>query len=145
MTLHLIKLAVGIEKVADLQNRQSHSLKTHGKVFHTTRMMPKRMNELIDGGSLYWVIKRKITVRQLILDIEPFTDTMGIKRCHIHLQPEMILTRPQARRPFQGWRYLPTGDAPLDLLRGVDFPTGSEIDSDMPENMRTELIELGLL
>ena len=139
MSLNLIKLAAGADSLDDLLDWQKHLMTTYGRVFNTTRMIPKQANELVNGGSLYWVIKRKIMARQIILDIEPFTDGAGIRRCHIHLQPEMILTRPQARRPFQGWRYLKAGDAPPDMPQGV------EIDADMPESLRAELTELGLL
>ena len=139
MTLHLIKLAARATGVDDLINWQTYVRETHGELFHTTRMMPKRVNELLDDGSIYWVIKRKIRVRQTILDIQPFTDEAGIKRCHIFLDPELIATRQQLRRPFQGWRYLAPEDAP------VDMPTDIEIDEDMPEEMRHELSEMGLL
>ncbi|MEC8210835.1 MAG: DUF1489 domain-containing protein, partial [Pseudomonadota bacterium] len=105
MTLHLIKLAARATGVDDLINWQTYVRETHGELFHTTRMMPKRVDELLDDGSIYWVIKRKIRVRQTILDIQPFTDEAGIKRCHIFLDPELIATRQQSRRPFQGWRY----------------------------------------
>jgi hypothetical protein len=139
MTLHLIKLAARATGVDDLVNWQSYVRETHGDLFHTTRMMPKRVNELLDDGSIYWVIKRKIRVRQNILDIQPFTDEAGIKRCHIFLDPELIATRQQARRPFQGWRYLPTTDAPEDI------PMAAEGDDELPEHLKAELMALGLL
>jgi hypothetical protein len=139
MTLHLIKLAARATGVDDLVNWQSYVRETHGELFHTTRMMPKRVNELLDDGSIYWVIKRKIRVRQNILDIQPFTDEAGIKRCHIFLDPELIATRQQARRPFQGWRYLPTTDAPEDI------PMAAEGDDELPEHLKAELMALGLL
>ncbi|NCG09634.1 MAG: DUF1489 family protein [Alphaproteobacteria bacterium] len=139
MTLHLIKLAARATGVDDLVNWQSYVRETHGDLFHTTRMMPKRVNELLDDGSIYWVIKRKIRVRQNILDIQPFTDEAGIKRCHIFLDPELIATRQQARRPFQGWRYLPTTDAPEDM------PMVAEGDDELPEHLKAELMALGLL
>ena len=139
MTLHLIKLAARATGVDDLVNWQSYVRETHGDLFDTTRMMPKRVNELLDDGSIYWVIKRKIRVRQNILDIQPFTDEAGIKRCHIFLDPELIATRQQARRPFQGWRYLPTTDAPEDM------PMAAEGDDELPEHLKAELMALGLL
>lgn len=139
MTLHLIKLAARATGVDDLVNWQSYVRETHGDLFHTTRMMPKRVNELLDDGSIYWVIKRKIRVRQNILDIQPFTDEAGIKRCQIFLDPELIATRQQARRPFQGWRYLPTTDAPEDI------PMAAEGDDELPEHLKAELMALGLL
>ena len=93
MTLHLIKLAARATGVDDLINWQTYVRETHGELFHTTRMMPKRVNELLDDGSIYWVIKRKIRVRQTILDIQPFTDEAGIKRCHIFLCRERKILR----------------------------------------------------
>ncbi len=139
MTLHLIKLAARATGVDDLVNWQTYVRETHGELFHTTRMMPKRVNELLDDGSIYWVIKRKIRVRQSILDIQPFTDEAGIKRCHIFLDPELIATRQQARRPFQGWRYLPATDAPEDM------PMAAEGDDELSEHLKAELMALGLL
>ena len=139
MNLHLIKLAARATGVDDLVNWQTYVRETHGELFHTTRMMPKRVNELLDDGSIYWVIKRKIRVRQSILDIQPFTDEAGIKRCHIFLDPELIATRQQARRPFQGWRYLPATDAPEDM------PMAAEGDDELPEHLKAELMALGLL
>ena len=139
MTLHLIKLAARATGVDDLINWQTYVRETHGELFHTTRMMPKRVNELLDDGSIYWVIKRKIRVRQTILDIQPFTDEAGIKRCNIFLDPELIATRQQSRRPFQGWRYLLASDAPEDM------PMMAEGDDELPEHLKAELMALGLL
>ena len=139
MTLHLIKLAARATGVDDLINWQTYVRETHGELFHTTRMMPKRVNELLNDGSIYWVIKRKIRVRQTILDIQPFTDEAGIKRCHIFLDPELIATRQQSRRPFQGWRYLLASDAPEDM------PMMAEGDDELPEHLKAELMALGLL
>ena len=75
--------------------------KTYARVFHTTRMVPRRVPDLLDNGSIYWVIKRQIRVRQQITDIEEFVDDQGIRRCHLHLDPALVLTRLQARRPFR--------------------------------------------
>lgn len=139
MTVHLVKLCVGADDISDLVSWQTHLQQTYNRVFHTTRMVPKRQADLLEGGSIYWVIKRQIRVRQLITDIEEFTDGQGIRRCHLHLDPTLVHTRLQARRPFQGWRYLTPADAP------VDAPDNVEIDEEMPEELRSELAELGLL
>ena len=139
MTIHLVKLCVGADDISDLVNWQSQLQARYKRVFHTTRMVPKRQADLLEGGSLYWVIKRQIRVRQQITDIEEFIDGQGIRLCHLHLNPELVHTRLQARRPFQGWRYLTLQDAP------VDTPHNIEVDDDMPEDMRSELTELGLL
>lgn len=144
MTLHLIKLCVGADDVEDLQNWQNARLAEKRKrkekpvLAHVTRMVPTRAAEILDGGSLYWVMKGIIRCRQRIVDIEPFVDGEGIKRCRLVLDPEIVLVRRRERRSFQGWRYLDPKDAPEDV-KGVD-----EVD-DMPEEMRRELEELGLL
>lgn len=145
MALNLIKLCVGASSIEDLADWQSRVLagKTgYGKVdklFHTTRMTPKRGEELLDGGSLYWVMSGTIRVRQKLLDIEQYKDSEGIKRCRLVLDPPLIQTRPAPRRPFQGWRYLEAKDAPADL----DMSNAGA--DDMPAEMQAELMELGLL
>ena len=103
---------------------------------HTARMTPKRRAELLDGGSLYWVIKRVIQVRQRIVDLEEFDDSDGVRRCTIWLDPELVRTAPSPRRPFQGWRYLKAEDAPADL----SVQTGGD---DLPDALRQQLIEMG--
>ena len=145
MTLNLIKLCVGADDVEDLLNWQKsrHSTKVTFKgkrvPVHVTRMVPTRAEELLEGGSLYWVMKGHIRCRQKLLAIEPFVDGEGIKRCKLVLDPEVILTRRRERRPFQGWRYFDGKDAPQDAK------TSDEVDDDMPEEMRAELEALGLL
>ncbi|TKB04000.1 MAG: DUF1489 family protein, partial [Mesorhizobium sp.] len=74
--------------------------------YHTTRMVPTRGAEITDGGSLYWVIKGNVQCRQLITEIQTFTDDEGIGRCRLILDPEVVRTDWQPRRAFQGWRYL---------------------------------------
>lgn len=146
MTLHLIKLCVGAESLEDQQTWIAHTLERKRRQglpvehYHTTRMVPKRTAELLDGGSLYWVIKGVVQGRQGIADIRPFKDDHGIGRCHLVLEPELIATRPQPRRAFQGWRYLKADDAPADLRGGQ-----GEVSPDMPADMRKALVELGLL
>lgn len=145
MPLHLIKLCVGCDNVADLEEWIALKLKEKKKRgqkpehIHTTRMQPKRADELTDGGSLYWVIRGQITCRERILDIRPFTDKEGISRCRVVLDGKCVLVEPRPRSAFQGWRYLTDKDAPRDLSRAA--PGASK----MPENMRRELRELGLL
>lgn len=145
MALNLLKLCVGVDSVEDLEEWIGARLaeaQARGDVaeqFHTTRMVPKRVDELIAGGSLYWVIKGNVQVRQRLLDIRPFTDAEGVSRCRLILDPVLHRTRWQPRRPFQGWRYLKTEDAPPDLS-GDD----QEIAS-LPPKLRQELAELGLL
>lgn len=139
MALNIIKLCVGISEIEELAATQDWRLETTGMLFHKTRMMPKRLPELLDGGSLYWVIKGSVQARQLITDVVPFVDEDGVKRCRFMLHRNLIATRPQPRRPFQGWRYLKQEDAPVD----IDMSSTGE--QDIPAAMRAELVELGLL
>ena len=144
MPLHLIKLCVGCDSVADLEDWIKLKLKEKKKRrqppehIHTTRMFPKRAEELI-GGSLYWVIRGQISCREKILDVRPTTGKDGIKRCQVVLDGKVVLVEPRPRGAFQGWRYLQAKDAPRDLARAA--PGASR----MPERMRRELQELGLL
>lgn len=80
-------------------------------------MYPKRFKELINGGSIYWVIKGKLCMRQKILNIERFTDIDNIKRCKFELDDDLFLTIPFKERPFQGWRYLEKKDTPEDIKK----------------------------
>jgi hypothetical protein len=137
MTLNLLKLCVGVAEVDELIDWQRRRLKAERKLYHTTRMIPRRREELLDGGSLYWVIKGQVQCRQRLTDIVPFTDDEGIGRCRLMLDREIVLTRSQPRRAFQGWRYLVPADAPADLAAG-DV-------AGLPPEMRAELAELGLL
>lgn len=142
-SIHLIKLSVGPESLSDLVAWQEKRLREHkraGKkpeLMHITRMMPKRAEELLDGGSIYWVIKGWVVARQKLLELRPITYD-GTPHCGIIYAPDMIRVVPRKHRPFQGWRYLQAADAPKDLKKG-------SIDDAMPEKLRRELAELGLL
>ncbi len=145
MPLNLIKLCVGCESVEDLKGwiaERMKQKKAHGEKaehIHTTRMQPKRVEELLAGGSLYWVIKGQIMCREKLRDIQPFTDKDGVSRCRLVMEPKLVLVEPRPYRAFQGWRYLPGDDAPRDLDRAAP---GAK---NMPEAMRRELRSLGLL
>ena len=145
MPLHLLKLCVGIDTVEELDGWITHRLGERRKAGepveyrHTTRMIPARAAEILAGGSLYWVIRGSVQARQTILDIRPFRDKDGIRRCHLVLEPELRPTYRQPRRAFQGWRYLKPEDAPRDL--GSD---GAGL-RELPPALRSELAELGLL
>ncbi len=145
MTINLVKLCVGADSVESLAawiDFQLESRKSEGlepEQVTTTRMIPKRMDELLNGGSLFWVIKGNIQCRQRILAFRPFTDDQGIKRCHIVLEPKIILTDWQPRRAFQGWRYLEESEKPADAGKSAN---GVE---QLPPELRLELAELGLL
>lgn len=145
MPLHMLKLCVGVESIDDLAGHiamRAQIAQRSGQAFeqrHPTRMIPKRAEEIIDGGSLYWVIKGQVQVRQKVLAIRPFTDGEGIKRCHLVLEPILAPTVWQPKRPFQGWRYLKPDDAPADLDGDRSAEAG------LPADLRRELTDLGLL
>jgi hypothetical protein len=145
MALHLLKLCVGCNSIQDLEewieeNQALHRrLKRSYEQTHTTRMVPKRAIEIVDGGSLYWVIRGQVACRQRLLEIRPFTDADGIGRCHLVLEPQVVSVEPRPYRPFQGWRYMEMKDAPRDL------GTGSSGFGQMPEALRRELADLGLI
>jgi hypothetical protein len=143
MPVHLIKLCVGVDSVQELEDWiVEKRRKTKGNVrehIHTTRMVPKRADELLDGGSLFWVIRGELICRQSLLDIRPFVDRDGIGRCRLVLDPKVVLVEPRPHRAFQGWRYLVAKEAPRDLARAAPGV------AKLPENLRRELRELGLL
>ena len=145
MTLHLIKLCVGCDSVRELEDWIKRRLKEKrrrgekSEHVHRTRMVPKRAVELVDGGSLYWVIRGEIACRQRIRAVRPFRDKEGIGRCALVLDPRVVLTAPRVSRAFQGWRYLAPEDAPRDLDKAAPGAAA------MPENLRRELRELGLI
>ena len=145
MPLHLIKLCVGCNSVRELKAWVTERMQTARKKglplhhIHVTRMVPKRVDELLAGGSLYWVIRGEIAAREKIIAVEPFRDRDGIGRCRLVMQPKVIAVLPRPMRPFQGWRYFTEDTAPPDLKAA-----GTGLAA-MPEPLRRELRELGLL
>jgi len=145
MPLHLIKLCVGCDSIRDLEDWIKLKLKEKRKRgekvehIHRTRMVPKRAEELIDGGSLFWVIRGELACRENIRAVRPFVDKEGIGRCALVLGPKVVPVAPRPYRAFQGWRYLAAKDAPRDLEKAAPGATA------MPEQMRRELRELGLI
>ena len=145
MTVHLIKLCVGVETPRELAEWQARRLKRLARAgkrpehCHRTLQTPRRREEILDGGSLYWVIKGIIQVRQRIVGFGEGNKKDGSPCCLILLDEALIPVRPTARRAFQGWRYLDATDAPADLKRG------ERKLADLPEKMRRDLAELGLI
>ena len=146
MTVHIVKLCVGVDAIDDLARWQRQRLRStkretgKGFIFHTTRMVPRRQDNVLDGGSIYWVIRGVIQVRQRITAFEHGQRADGTKVCLLILDPELVPVQPTPRRAFQGWRYLEPDDAPKDL---DSSKTGDY--ADMPLKMRRELAELCLL
>ncbi|MBN9531746.1 MAG: DUF1489 domain-containing protein [Alphaproteobacteria bacterium] len=144
MTLHLIKLCVGADSVEDLAQWQMGRIreqKKRGKkkpeLVHVTRMMPKRADDLLDGGSLYWVIKGQIAVRQKLLELRSVVRD-GTPHCGIVYDAKLVPVARRMHRPFQGWRYLKPEDAPPDVR-------GGKGGDGLPEALKAELVSLGLL
>ncbi|MDZ4761253.1 MAG: DUF1489 domain-containing protein [Alphaproteobacteria bacterium] len=117
----MIKLCVGVENVEQMkewQDRRIAERRADGhsqNPYHDTRTAPKRAAEMVAGGSIYWVIKHRILVRQRILRLESVEDADGKAMCRLHLDPGLVRTQPRGKRPFQGWRYLEPKAAPPDL------------------------------
>ncbi len=141
--VNLVKLCVGTDSPADLEDWQAmrrDSNRAAGlddRPRHVTRMWPRRSDELLNGGSLYWVFKGVILARQAILDLQKQTGDDGVDRCAIILDSTLHRTAPAPRRPFQGWRYLRPEDAPPDL--------GTTAESELPPELVAELSALGVI
>ncbi len=149
MTLHILRLAFGIDDLARLrrvlERRTQEDDEGRRTVVITTRYRPRRADEVLDGGSLYWIVKGQIRARQrfvAIEDVAPAGDVngpMARRRCAFRLDPTLILTRPQPRGAQQGWRYLDPRDAPPDL------ETGGDQSGDLSPELASNLRELGLI
>ena len=145
-SINIVKLAVGVQSVEELaliQRRFLNQLRdqTNKGFYHSTKLMPKKHEAIVESGSLYWVIKGVICARQKIVEIIKQEDPDGIKRCRIYLENSIIKTTPIRKRPFQGWRYLKKNNTPADI---IDPVTGS-FDDDIPLEVQRQLLEVGLL
>ena len=139
--IHLVKLSVGTKSVEDLIEWQSSQSKysLDGYPRHVTRMWPKREEKLLNGGSIYWVIQGFLQCRQNILRLDEMIGQDGIRRCAIVLYPNIIRTTTAKKRPFQGWRYLESDQAPLDLSSRL-----SEEDP-LPAKLAGALADIGVI
>ena len=137
----MVKLSVGTESIEGLIHWQStaRAQGPDGAPRHVTRMWPKQERALLNGGSIYWVIKGFIQCRQRIVRLEEVFGQDGIRRCAILLEPELIRTTSAPKRPFQGWRYLKPDDAPIDLS-----PERQDEDS-LPVELAGALADIGIL
>jgi hypothetical protein len=140
-TINLVKLSVGTETVANLADWQASPMaQTRDNLpRHITRMWPKRGDELLNGGSIYWVIKGVVLCRQTVLRLDEVTGSDGIRRCAIVLDPQLVPVAATPKRAFQGWRYLQTTDAPTDLSQSRPN------DDDLPQELQAALASIGIL
>jgi len=136
----MIKLSVGTESVEDLLAWQNERRKISGDPLprHVTRMWPKREEELINGGSIYWVIKGVIQARQKLIRLEEVVRADGIRRCALIFDPEIVRVENALKRPFQGWRYLKPEEAPADLAKARAF------EEALPPQLSAALAEIGV-
>ena len=139
--VNILKLSVGTDSVEDLERwqRRPQVRTTAGQPRHVTRMWPRREEEILAGGSIYWVIRGLVLARQRIVGLEEVVRDDGVRRCGLVLDPALVRTAPQPRRPFQGWRYLAAGDAPRDL------PPGRASEAPLPPALAAALSEIGVL
>jgi hypothetical protein len=122
-----------------LRRFRAARLKERGASWIYTRNHPRRTAEVLAGGSIYWVIRGQIRVRQLVTGFRSERDDNGRAYCLIEVDHQLVPTAHRPWRPFQGWRYLTPADAPPDASVGP-----GEIAA-MPERMLAELRALGLL
>ncbi|CAH1691596.1 conserved hypothetical protein [Hyphomicrobiales bacterium] len=138
--MNLIKVCSGVSSAEDVRAAVKQACAAAGRsdvlICHATRNYPGRAEELLLGGSLYWIIKGRVTCRQAIVELRK-DDRSG--QCLIILGHDVVDVRPAPRRPFQGWRYLQTADAPPDIGALM------EQSQEMPEDMRRELAGMGLI
>jgi hypothetical protein len=147
--LHLLKMAVGVADIDELRRMRTARIAQHGGSWVYTRNQPRRAEAVLAGGSIYWVIRGQIRVRQRITGLRGERDDKGRAYCLIEVDPLLTATLWRAWRPFQGWRYLAAADAPPDLPAGTPgdrLAPGmtSGADAALPEHMIAELRALGL-
>jgi len=139
--LHLTKLAVGVRDADHLRELQAERMRDRPPLRHRTRNFPRRRAEILDGGSMYWVIAGTMLARQRIVDIiEDRRDDQTPCTSFI-LDPQLVSLAGRPTRPFQGWRYLDPEAAPPDMpafsaILGLDR---------LPASLRQELRALCLL
>ena len=136
MPLHLLKLAVGIEDVDHLRRIRAARTAERGGSWVYTRNHPRRAQEVLAGGSIYWIIRGNIRVRQRVIGLRRERDDNGRGYCLIEVDDELVATLSRAWRPFQGWRYLSPKDAPADRSDPREAPS---------DRMLAELRALGLI
>lgn len=136
MPLHLLKLAVGIADIEHLRRIRAARAAERGGSWVSTRNHPRRAQEVLAGGSIYWIIRGHIRVRQLVIGFRSERDDTGRRYCLIEVEPTLVPTLSRRWPPFQGWRYLSPADAPADYRDGRGPP---------PDRMVAELRALGLI
>jgi len=139
--LHLTKLAVGVRDISHLRELQADRAARNPPLRHRTRNFPRRAAEVIDGGSIYWVIGGSMLARQRILDVIQDQWDDGSACAGLVLDAKLVPLAGRPTKPFQGWRYLGAPDAPPDLAV-APLAIG---EAALPATLRRELRALCLL
>ena len=136
--LNLKKLCVGISSFEMLEEWQKNEIQNNRELFHTTRIKPKRVDEILPNGSLYWISKNKFIARQKILEFRDVVRKDGKSACKIIFDQKLIKVANISHRPFQGWRYLTQDKIPKDTFRDLN-------NNDIPSSMLAELNQFGII
>jgi len=144
--LHLLKIAVGVADIEELRRVRAKRIRQYGGSWVYTRNHPRRAAEVLDGGSLYWVIRGQVRARQRVVGFRSERDDNGRAYCLIAVDPALVPTLQRPWRPFQGWRYLTAADAPPDLTAENGSPdlAAADAEQQVPERLVAELRALGL-
>jgi len=132
MPLHITKVAYGAQSLEEVHGWFADR---GNEALLTTRYLPKRHAEILDGGSLFWILKHQLVARSPILRFE---EAEG-GRTHIVISTRLVDLHPRPRRAHQGWRYLEDADAPPDL------GSGEAAGDALPAQLAGELAKLGLV
>ena len=135
--VNLKKLAVGAKSLNNLKDFQNKKIMMNENFYHITRQKPTRYQEILLGGSLYWIISNRFSARQVIIGFEDIFQSDGKRACKIILKNELIEVENRKHRPFQGWRYLKDEDVPNDIKIGSN--------TRLPVDLNEHLLEFGFL
>ncbi|MBV9828821.1 MAG: DUF1489 domain-containing protein [Alphaproteobacteria bacterium] len=139
--LNLLKMAVGVGSLDEMRAIRAERFRERGAHWVYTRNHPRRAEEVLAGGSVYWVIRGQVQVRQRVIGFSSERDEKGRAYCLIEVDAELVPTLWRPWRAFQGWRYLTPADAPSDAPGGI----AGLAENAMPAKMIAELRALGLL
>ena len=136
MPLHLLKLAVGIDDLDHLRRVRAARQAERGGSWVYTRNHPRRAQEVLAGGSIYWVIRGQIRVRQRITGFHSERDDNGRRYCLIEVDPKLV---PRCRG--RGGR----SRAGATCRRRMHRRIGGGSGETPPDRMFAELRSLGLI
>ena len=112
MTLHLIKLCVGADSIADLEEWIAMRIGERARAAsrRDTLTSPAWLR---NAATSFSTAARSIGSSRArsrranaCFEVEPFVDADGVGRCRLWLDPAVVPVSPRPMRAFQGWRYL---------------------------------------